>query len=166
MKIKFARFGGLSSVNQRGYKSNPDSFHGPPCRRGFYAFVWPHYDFFLLSNGKTTMNPWNIGTKFRYVKDAKGNVIDDKHPEFKELSGKHKYWTVHTKLWYNHIQSWADLDILCDNPDYDKELTEAVDKVKKFLSLFDDNFYQTQFGDHVMITVTESGIDTEDYEHD
>ena len=132
MKIKFARFGGLSSVNQRGYKSNTDSFHGPPCRRGFYAFVWPHYDFFLLSNGETTTNPWNIGTKFRYVKDTKGNVINDKHPEFKELSGKHKYWTVHTKLWYNHIQSWADLDILCDNPDYDKLKDEFDDAwVKK-----------------------------------
>lgn len=120
MKIKFARFGGLSSVNQRGYKSNTDSFHGPPCRRGFYAFVWPHYDFFLLSNGKTTTNPWNIGTKFRYVKDAKGNIINDKHPEFKELSGKHKYWTVHTKLWYNHMQAWEDLNISYDDVNYDK----------------------------------------------
>ena len=120
MKIKFARFGGLSSVNQRGYKSNTDSFHAPPCRRGFYAFVWPHYDFFLLSNGNTTTNPWNIGTKFRYVKDAKGNVINDKHPEFKELSEKNKCWTIHTKLWYNHMQDWDNLDISYDDPNYRK----------------------------------------------
>ncbi len=53
-----------------------------------------------------------------------------------------------------------------DNPDYDKELSETVDKVKKFLSLFDDNFYQNQFGDHVMVTVTEDGFSTEDYEHE
>lgn len=120
MKIKFARFGGLSSVNQRGYDSKMDSSRGPPCRRGFYAFVWPHYDFFLLSNGKTTTNPWNIGTKFRYIKDAKGNVINDKHPEFKELSGKNKHWTVHTKLWYNHRQAWEDLNISYDDVNYDK----------------------------------------------
>ena len=38
--------------------------------------------------------------------------------------------------------------------------------IKKFLNLFDDKFYQDQFGDHTMVTVTPNGVDTEDYEHD
>lgn len=109
MKIKFARFGGLSSVNQRGYSSDV-GYHSPPCRRGFYAFVWPHYDFFLLSNGKTTSYPWAIGTKFSYVKDSKGNVIDDKHPEFKELAEGHKYWSIPTKSWNSHMDVWYKME--------------------------------------------------------
>jgi hypothetical protein len=118
MKIKFARFGGLSSVNQRGYKSNTDSFHGPPCRRGFYAFVWPHYDFFLLSNGNTTLNPWNIGTKFRYVKDAKGNVINANHPDYEYFSNTGKYWSIPTKEWYFHQEKHPEYE----DPEYDAKL--------------------------------------------
>jgi hypothetical protein len=53
-----------------------------------------------------------------------------------------------------------------DNPEYDKELSEAVDKVRTFLKLFDKNFYQSQFGDHTLVTVTPNGIETEEYEHD
>ena len=67
-------------------------------------------------------------------------------------------WNREKKVYEGRIEQ--------DNPDYDKELTEAVNKVKKFLSLFDNSFYQTQFGDHTMVTVTPDGIDTEEYEHD
>ena len=87
-KIKFARFGGLSSVNQRGYRSNNDSYHGPPATRGFYAFVWPYYEFFLLS-ANCTSDPKTIGSKYSYVRDKDGNVIDDKHPEFEKLSDRY-----------------------------------------------------------------------------
>jgi hypothetical protein len=112
-KIKFARFGGLSSVNQKGYDANDDGFHSPPSNRGFYAFVWPYYEFFLLSSGLDTSYPWAIGTKFSYVKDSKGNVIDDKHAEYEHFSNSGKYWTVPTKLWYNfekRNQPKEDLD--------------------------------------------------------
>lgn len=95
------------------------------------------------------------------------------HTDYLIINGEHEddaIWSQEKKVisWgtYNREKRVYEGRIEQDNPDYDKELTEAVDKVKKFLSLFDDNFYQTQFGDHVMITVTESGIDTEDYEHD
>lgn len=53
-----------------------------------------------------------------------------------------------------------------DNPDYDKELSDSVENIKKFLSLFDNDFYQNQFGDHTLVTVTADGFRTEDYEHD
>ena len=67
---------------------------------------------------------------------------------------------------YNREKRVYEGRVEVDNPEYDKELIEAVNKVKKFLNLFDEKFYQTQFGDHVKITVTPNGIETEDYDHE
>lgn len=52
------------------------------------------------------------------------------------------------------------------NPKYNQSLAEAVDKMSEFLGIFDDDFYKTQFGDHVTVTITADGVDTEDCEHD
>ena len=52
------------------------------------------------------------------------------------------------------------------NPNYNKSLSEAVDKMTEFLGVFDDDFYKSQFGDHVTVTITANGVDTEDYDHD
>lgn len=67
---------------------------------------------------------------------------------------------------YNREKRVYEGRIEQDNPDYIPELAAASEKVKKFLNVFDEDFYQRQFGDHVKITVTENGIDTEDCEHD
>jgi hypothetical protein len=53
-----------------------------------------------------------------------------------------------------------------DNPDFDAELSKAVDEVKDFLSLFDNDFYLSRFGDHTKVTITSAGSRTEDYDHD
>jgi hypothetical protein len=89
------------------------------------------------------------------------------------INGDHEddaSWSQEKKVisWgtYNRDKRIYEGRIEQDNPEYDKELSEAVDKVKKFLNLFDDKFYQDQFGDHTMVTVTPNGIDTEDYDHD
>jgi hypothetical protein len=92
-KLKFARFGGLSSVNQRGYKNHPKSFHSPPAHRGFYAFVWPYYEFFLLGAPETD-DPKVPGSKFSYVRDDNGDIITDKHPEYEALTERWKCWSV------------------------------------------------------------------------
>ena len=47
--MKFVRYGGLSSVRQRGYDANSTGFHSPPARRGIYAFIWPYVEWFLLN---------------------------------------------------------------------------------------------------------------------
>jgi len=52
------------------------------------------------------------------------------------------------------------------NPNYNQSLAEAVDKMTEFLGIFDNDFFQTQFGDHVTVTITANGVDTEDYDHD
>lgn len=57
--IRFCRWGGLSSVNQKGYNPSMPTFHSPPCRRGIYAFVWPYIDLFLLTGGFDNNHKWN-----------------------------------------------------------------------------------------------------------
>lgn len=52
------------------------------------------------------------------------------------------------------------------NPNYNKNLSETVDKMTEFLGIFENDFYKTQFGDHTTVTITTNGVDTEDYEHD
>ena len=48
-KYMFQRWGDLSPVIQRGYKSNLETFHAPPSRRGFYAYPKGQIETFLLS---------------------------------------------------------------------------------------------------------------------
>lgn len=52
------------------------------------------------------------------------------------------------------------------NPNYNKTLSDSVDMMSKFLEVFDEDFYKSQFGDHVKVTITKEGIDTEEYEHE
>lgn len=76
-KIKFARFGGLSPVIQKGYTSDYDMmhYHTPPARKGFYAFIWPHYEFFLLGGDYSKLGKKNRHEKFEYVRDINGNKV-------------------------------------------------------------------------------------------
>jgi hypothetical protein len=95
-KLKFARFGGLSSVNQPVYKSVSDDFHAPPATRGFYCFVWPHYEMVLLG-ADCTKNPKVTGAKFVYVRDNKDKIVTDLHPEYESVyCDRNKYWSVNT----------------------------------------------------------------------
>jgi hypothetical protein len=52
------------------------------------------------------------------------------------------------------------------NPNYNKTLSDSVDMMSKFLEVFDEDFYKSQFGDHVKVTITKEGIDTEEYDHE
>ncbi len=49
MKLEFVRYGGLSSVRQKGYNPSMPTFHTPPARRGIYAFVAETVEPFLIS---------------------------------------------------------------------------------------------------------------------
>jgi hypothetical protein len=121
--LKFMRYGGLSSVNQRGYGNYAEDYHGPPASRGFYCFVWPYCELFLLGNGDTTSDPKYKGTKFSYLKDSKGNIINDKHPDAEAIGESGKYWGVNTREWTNYYKNWPDYD----SPDYD-EKSKALDE--------------------------------------
>jgi hypothetical protein len=106
--LKFARFGGLSSVVQLGYKAKPKTFHSPPATRGFYCFVWPYYEAFLIG-GSWTAWPWKLNSKFSYIRDAKGEIITDKHPEFETYISPNKVFQVPTKNWNKNADARPDL---------------------------------------------------------
>ncbi len=75
--IKFARVGGLSPVVQKGYTTNKLEMgsHTPPARKGFYAFIWPYMDTFLLGGDWSKLGKKNQHEKFEYVKDINGNKV-------------------------------------------------------------------------------------------
>ena len=125
-KLKFARFGGLSSVKQEGYDNTSTNFHGPPAKRGFYSFVWPLCEQFLLG-GSWTCWPWVIGSKFSYVRDEKGEIISDKHPDHEKYTSN-KIFSVPTKNWNKNCETrgprWGDEDY----NDYTSEQLEEKEK--------------------------------------
>lgn len=54
-----------------------------------------------------------------------------------------------------------------DASDFPEGITKEIqDTVDDFLSKFDDEDMRNMFGDHVQVTVTSNGIETDDYEHD
>ena len=128
-RLKFVRFGGLSSINQLGYETNTPDFHAPPAKRGFYAFVWPYVELFLLGK-KCTCDPRVIGAKFTYVRDNKGVIITDLHPEYKSYYSKHeKYWSVITEEYNDFYKKHKDMK----DDDYDA-LWKNLNLPKYFLT--------------------------------
>lgn len=105
--IKFARFGGLSPVVQKGYTTNPDErgFHTPPARKGFYAFIWPYYEFFLLGGDFSKLGSKYNTAKFEYLKDRNGNKIkyDVDNTELKKHLTQGKYVS------YKRSEAFSDI---------------------------------------------------------
>jgi len=129
-RLKFARFGGLSSVNQRGYRASMPDFHSPPARRGFYCFVWPFYEPFLLG-ASCTKDPYVIGAKFTYVRGKDGKIVDESHPEYAKFeestmeSNATRYWTAETKEWKDFKKQHDYNPNDESKPDHLHELIEA-----------------------------------------
>jgi hypothetical protein len=71
--MEFVRFGGLSSVNQKGYNPSMPTMHSPPARKGVYAFPLGCIEPFLLGGSRRTAKGMA-----RYVRDKKGNKISYK----------------------------------------------------------------------------------------
>jgi len=90
-KMEFVTFGGLSLTKQKGYKGPPTTFHGPPSKRGIYAFVWPYIEKLLLG-GSEFVDPKKRGKgqrqRITYIRDKNGNVITNKHPDYLSMTDK------------------------------------------------------------------------------
>jgi hypothetical protein len=54
------------------------------------------------------------------VRDSKGNIIDDKHPEYDKLTEGYKYWSIPTKAWDANREEWNKVDVSYDDPLYEK----------------------------------------------
>ena len=87
--MKFVRYGGLSSVKQKGYDASSEMFHSPPMKRGIYAFVWKHVEWFLLSGYE--MDPWKPHAKYIWVRDSNGNRIPARPYDEKDIEYNAKY---------------------------------------------------------------------------
>jgi hypothetical protein len=75
---KFVRYGGLSSVRQKGYTPNNAMVHTPPARRGIYAMPYDMLEMFLISPITTRRKKSNrelINHHHEYVKNKKGEPI-------------------------------------------------------------------------------------------
>jgi hypothetical protein len=99
-KIKFIRFGGLSPVIQEGYSTKMKDFHSPPARRGFYSFVYPYIEPFLLGGVNDLMGMDGTNNKVKYVLNSSGKRIyyDELEKENPELL--HKY-SMGNKKWFS-----------------------------------------------------------------
>jgi hypothetical protein len=94
-KAKFIRFGGLSSVKQKGYDPSMPGMHSPPARKGIYAFVWPHIVPFMLG-GETWSGIKSKHSKMEYVKDKTGKIeeVNENLTDWTEVNFLKKYSTV------------------------------------------------------------------------
>ena len=79
-------------------------------------------------------------------------------------------WMGATKVtnWgtYNRETKVYEGKVEVPNEKYDKELEDAVNEIRSFLNMFDDDFYIRRFGDHSEIIVTKEGVEVDDYDHD
>ena len=122
-KLKFARYGGLSSVNQEGYTPTQETFHSPPASRGFYCFVWPYCESFLLG-GSWTCWPWKVNSKFTYIRDKEGNVVTDKHPDWESVTKGNKVFSIPTKNWNKNQDARPDYDSKLPDEEFDRICAE------------------------------------------
>lgn len=87
--MEFIRFGGLSSVKQKGYDSSMPALHSPPARRGIYAFPLGCIVPFLLGGSRNTAKGMH-----RYVRDKRGNRLNtDQHEDLFKNTQKKPYVT-------------------------------------------------------------------------
>lgn len=147
-----------------------------------------------LSKLKNEINTdsYNIFDKFRkefFIEfpEVKSFSWDQYTPYFNdgspcEFSANTDYLSINGEVaddsdWYSptNVTSWGTWNqttrkyegrVEVPNPTYNEKLSTAADTLKNFLSSFGDDFYMSKFGDHVQVTVTAEGIETEDCEHD
>lgn len=67
--LVFVRHGQITPVHQDGFYKEEIGFHTPPAKWGFYAFVYPHIEKFLL--GTHAFAPHRM----EWIRDGDGNKI-------------------------------------------------------------------------------------------
>jgi len=116
------------------------------------SFAWTQYTPYF-NDGDTC--EFQANTDYIYVN---GEYIEDCEWYDKNNITNYGRWNSALKLYEGRVE--------VENPDYDEDLAKVADEIKLFLSHFEEDFFKEQFGDHNMVTVTKSGVDTDYYEHD
>lgn len=128
---EFVRFGGLSSVKQRGYTKD-DKFHSPPTRHGLYAFPSNNIEMFLLGGNYANLFKKGTSNKIVYVKDKRGNKISNLHPEWNYYMinmNSNSYFTIRTNKLKQNVKQNEDGEY--DYDDYIQYVVKYI-KPKKF----------------------------------
>jgi len=64
----FARYGGLSPKKQNHYvKESEMEYHSAPEKRGFYSFLWPYIDWFLLGGTEKIREDYTLKKRDRLL---------------------------------------------------------------------------------------------------
>lgn len=153
-KVTLARFGGLNMVRQRKNYGN-DTFHSAPERYGFYAFVFPYIELFLI--GSTKNKEFQEGTykKFQlkggfiwtHLKPFKSNEIIDTYGSWYKIRAEYlpklyaKYFAIETGCTYaNDVYGYG-------HKEHNKE------RIKKFYSPMKKSPYIFTSKDHLEVFV-------------
>ncbi len=116
------------------------------------SFGWSQYTPYF-NDGDTCV--FSVNTDYLYIN---GQSVDDSEWINKKNITKYGEWNREKKEYIGREEE--------DNPKYDQELVEIYEEISSFLSNFDNDFYMSKFGDHVEITITGTGIDVFECEHD
>ena len=65
-------------------------------------------------------------------------------------------------MWGNPKTKW----VTKPNPDFNPLYKEAVNAFREALAVVDDANWKDMVGDHVKVTITRNGIETDEYDHD
>lgn len=65
-------------------------------------------------------------------------------------------------MWGNSKTKWVKKP----NPDFNPLYREAVDAFREALAVVDEDNWEEMVGDHVKVTITREGIETDEYDHD
>ena len=116
------------------------------------SFGWSQYTPYF-NDGDTCV--FSVNIDYLYIN---GQSVDDSEWINKKNITKYGEWNREKKEYIGREEE--------DNPNYDQELVDIYEEISSFLSNFDNDFYMSKFGDHVEITITSTGIDVLECEHD
>jgi hypothetical protein len=129
----------------------------------FYKYIFEKYTT-LESFGWTQYTPYfNDGDTCIFSVNTDYISVNDEYVDESKWSSEVNVlnwgnWNRELKVYEGRVEE--------PNPNYDPVLTAASNEITNFLGNFDNDFYLSKFGDHAEITVTKSGVDISDYDHD
>jgi hypothetical protein len=152
VKELFSQYPNLNSFAWTQY--TPYFNDGDECIFGAYT------DCVFLNGDTEALYPCELETlldhvnnKEKTIKKLRKEIEDSKNDKY-ESSWRKEYNEAKIK------------EIEESNPDEVKEQAKMIRDIVDFLQLIDSDTLRDMFGDHVMVTVSRDGIDTESYEHD
>lgn len=116
------------------------------------SFGWNQYTPYF-NDGDTCTFSANVD--YMYIN---GTCVDDSDWISEKIITNYGNWNREKKVYEGRTE--------VPNLNYDSELVKANDEIREYLFNFDEDFFESQFGDHAKVTVTSEGVSVDEYEHD